>query len=335
MLRAWIQNTSEPAVHKAVADAESLLSRLVPELRRDRRGDPALPDGDESQFRLVEEVGHTLGPRPARLIVIVVDDLQWSDVSSLSVLEAVGLASVDAAPSSSAPIGTRNRRLPSPTPSRLGRLRRARSSRLAGLAEQEVRECLTNLTGTAVPGAVARDISRGPAGNPYFVTELGRRGEGADRSPRGCGPTCAAVSRSCPPATREILDVAAVFGRTFRVDWLADASHRSRLQVLDALDPAVLMHLIAEEGIGRHRFVHDLVREALLDTIPSGARAELHGRGRRVDRTTRRLDEPRSSRRDRRALLRGGTARAGRTGGRVPPSGGGPGASDAGPPRGG
>ena len=81
-----------------------------------------------------------------------------------------------------------------------------------------------------------------------------------------------------PAATREILDVAAVFGRTFRVDWLADASERPRAGVLDAFDPAVQLHLIAEEGIGRHRFVHDLIREVLLDSIPSGVRAELHGR---------------------------------------------------------
>jgi DNA-binding CsgD family transcriptional regulator len=280
VLRAWLENTLEPAVHKAVADAAPLLSRLVPELGRDREADPALPDGDESQFRLVEEVGHTLvRAASAQPIVIVVDDLQWSDVSSLSVLEAVGVASVDAA---LLVLGTYRDTEP-PTPvtdavARLGRLRRARSLRLAGLAEQEVRECLTNLTGTAVPGAVARDISRRTGGNPFFVTELGRRGEGADRSPEGVRAYLRSRLSLLPPATREILDVAAVFGRTFRVDWLADASHRSPLQVLDALDPAVHMHLIAEEGIGRHRFVHDLVREALLDTIPSGARAELHGR---------------------------------------------------------
>ena len=117
------------------------------------------------------------------------------------------------------------------------------------------------------------------------MNELGRLGEGADRPPQGVRAFLRTRLSLLPAATREILEVAAVFGRTFRVDWLSDATERPLVGALDAFDPAVQLHLIAEEGIGRHRFVHDLVREALLDSIPSGMRAELHGRvGQSIER---------------------------------------------------
>ena len=97
----------------------------------------------------------------AQPILIVVDDLQWADLSSLTALEAVGLASPDAA---LLVVGTYRDPEP-PTPvtdavAQLVRHPRARLLSLAGLEEHEVRECLTNLTGTTVPEAVARDISR-------------------------------------------------------------------------------------------------------------------------------------------------------------------------------
>lgn len=280
VIRAWLDATSGPAVHDAVAGAAPVLARLMPELGRTLDDDPGPPDDGESPFRLVEEVAHTLArAAAAQPVVIVVDDLQWSDLSSLAVLEAVGLAGLDAA---LLVVGTyRDTELPihvTDAVAQVARLRRAHRITLAGLAEHEVGECLTSLRGTPVSDADVREISRRTRGNPFFVTELGRLGEGADRSPEGVRAFLHSRRSLLPAATREVLDVAAVFGRTFQVDWLADASQRSVVSVLDALDPAVQLHLIAEEGIGRHRFVHDLVREALLDSIPSGARAELHGR---------------------------------------------------------
>jgi DNA-binding CsgD family transcriptional regulator len=280
VIRGWLGGTPGPHVHETVADAAPVIARLVPELGRDRDDDLGPPDDGESQFRLIEEVAHTLTrAAAAQPIVIVVDDLQWSDLSSLAVLEAVGLASLGAP---LLVLGTyRDTESPihvTDAVAQLARLRRVRRITLPGLAEHEVMECLMNLRGTPVSEADARDISRRTRGNPFFVTELGRLGERGDRSPEGVRAFLHSRRSLLPGATREILDVAAVFGRTFQVDWLADASQRSVVSVLDALDPAVQLHLIAEEGIGRHRFVHDLVREALLDSIPSGARAELHGR---------------------------------------------------------
>lgn len=280
VLRGWLEGTSEPAVYKAIADGAPLLAHLVPELGQDQDGALGHPDSSDSQFRLVEEIGRTLArAASAQPIVVVIDDLQWSDLSSLAALEAVGLASLDAP---LLVLGTyRDTEPPTPVADAVGQLGRhpgARHLTLAGLEEHEVKECLTNLTGTTVPDAVVRDISRRTGGNPFFVTELGRLGEAADRSPQRVRAFLRTRLSLLPRATREILDVAAVFGRTFRVDWLADASELPLVGVLDAFDPALQLHLVAEEGIGRYRFVHDLVREALLDGIPSGVRAELHGR---------------------------------------------------------
>jgi len=293
VIRAWLAVTPEAAVHEAVADAAPLLARLVPELGGDDDLDPVRPGGDGSPVRLVEEIATTLALAAAtQPLVIVVDDLQWSDLSSLAVLEAVGVVSVGAALLALATY--RDTEVPgriTDAVAQLSRLRRARRVTLGGLDEPEVRECLTNLSGTTVPDAVARDISRRTGGNPFFVTELGRLGDDAARLPEGVRTFLRTRLSLLPPATRQILDVAAVFGRSFRIDWLADAGAWTPAEVLDALDPAVHLHLIAEEGIGCHRFVHDLVREALLDGIPSGTRAELHGRvGESIERLSGRAD---------------------------------------------
>ena len=293
VIRAWLAVTPEAAVHEAVADAAPLLARLVPELGGDDDLDPVRPGGDGSPVRLVEEIATTLALAAAtQPLVIVVDDLQWSDLSSLAVLEAVGVVSVDAALLALATY--RDTEVPgriTDAVAQLSRLRRARRVTLGGLDEPEVRECLTNLSGTTVPDAVARDISRRTGGNPFFVTELGRLGDDAARLPEGVRTFLRTRLSLLPPATRQTLDVAAVFGRSFRIDWLADAGAWTPAEVLDALDPAVHLHLIAEEGIGCHRFVHDLVREALLDGIPSGTRAELHGRvGESIERLSGRAD---------------------------------------------
>ena len=190
---------------------------------------PSDPDGDESQFRLVEEVGHTL----ARAASAAADRHRRRRPAVVRRVEPVG-------PRSGRPgqrrrraarprhlSRTRNRRLPSPTPSpNWEGCARARSW-LAGLAEHEVRV-------SHEPHRHCRPRRGRPGHQPRtggatrsFVTELSERGEGADRSPRGAGLP-AQPSLASAPATREILDVAAVFGRTFRVDWLADASHRPR-----------------------------------------------------------------------------------------------------------
>ena len=81
-------------------------------------------------------------------------------------------------------------------------------------------ECLTNLTGTPVPDAVVRDVSRRTGGNPFFVTALGQLGQGADRFPEGVRAFLRSRLSLLPSATREILEVAAVFGLSFRADWL-------------------------------------------------------------------------------------------------------------------
>src|SRR5262245_7323323 len=280
VIRAWLAVTPEATGQQAVADAAPFLARLVPELARDSGAGGERSDGEGSPLRLVDEIATTLAlAAGAQPLVIVVDDLQWSDLSSLAVLEAVGVAGV--APALLALATYRATGVPgaaSDAVAQLDRLRRARRVTLGGLDEHEVRQCLTNLAGTTVPDTVVRDITWRTGGNPFFVTELGRLDGRADRLPEGVRAFLRDRLSLVPPATREILDVAAVFGRTFRTDWLADAGSWAPADVLDALDPAVHQHLIVEEGIGSHRFVHDLVREALLDGIPSGTRAELHGR---------------------------------------------------------
>jgi len=78
-----------------------------------------------------------------------------------------------------------------------------------------------------------------------------------------------------PPATRRVLEVAAVIGITFPDRLLASAV---KLEVGDleyALDEGRRAELVARDGPSDHRFVHDAVREMLVAGLGEGLRSQL------------------------------------------------------------
>jgi hypothetical protein len=81
-----------------------------------------------------------------------------------------------------------------------------------------------------------------------------------------------------PPA-REVLEVAAVAGRDFRVATLERAAGIPRGDVLERLDEALALHLVdeARSQAGAFRFAHGLIRETLYNDLTAARRARLHG----------------------------------------------------------
>jgi predicted ATPase len=71
-----------------------------------------------------------------------------------------------------------------------------------------------------------------------------------------------------------------VIGREFRLPLLERAAAVSTDAVLEALDEAVAARLVeqGQDGAGRYRFTHMLVRETLYDELSATRRGRLHQR---------------------------------------------------------
>ncbi len=227
-----------------------------------------------------------------RPLLIVVDDLQWADASSLRALEFVAgaLSSVPVLLVATVrPVG------PDASPplvACLAELARQTGSQrldLAGLSHAEVATWLRRRSDAAAADPVAGFVHERTGGNPFFVGELVELLARQDRltdvsAARGASVPAAAVDvvrrrvGMLPADAQQLLATASVFGLTIDVDVLAEVAGMSVADALDTLDPPVEAGLLVEDrdGPGRLRFAHALVADALAAELSLARRARLH-----------------------------------------------------------
>lgn len=118
----------------------------------------------------------------------------------------------------------------------------------------------------------AADLFRRSGGHPLFLAELAAAP--GDALPRSL---VAAVTTRCDQlgAAGELVRAAAVLGGVLDVELLAVVLGRRALEVLADVEEAVRQGLLVEDA-GRHRFRHELVREALVSGTTPGRAALLH-----------------------------------------------------------
>lgn len=115
-------------------------------------------------------------------------------------------------------------------------------------------------------------------GNPLFLRELARSAATGRPVPADLVAVVAPAIESVAPVDREVIDLAAVFGREFAPDRLAAATGRTMAAVLAALEPLRAAGIISLAGAPlRGLFSHQLVRDVLYDRLPLAKRLELHG----------------------------------------------------------
>ncbi|GAA3428589.1 hypothetical protein GCM10018953_57720 [Streptosporangium nondiastaticum] len=231
----------------------------------------ALPAGT-GQFQRYEAFARLIDGHGRALVVL--DDLQWADASSLRLLEF--LASTRLCPGLTVVATYRDTdvRPGGPLAQALGALTRLPNVRrlaLRGLGEAEVR---AYLAGAGADPDRAAEMGRLTAGNPFFLGEVLRLG----RAPQELADVVRGRLAGLPPDTEEVLTVAALVGREVEADVLVAVSEVPEERVLDILDAAVRARLLAEGDGPACRFVHDIVRDTLRDGLPPLRRRRLHGR---------------------------------------------------------
>lgn len=228
--------------------------------------------GSADRFWLFDAVAAELAGAARRSpLLVVLDDLHRADGDSLKLLRFLASVAEDA------PLVLlalyRDTELPAGHPlaaliEEIATMRQVELVRLDGLTPGEI--------AALVPGGDPIELRRRTGGNPFFLTELMRPGF----APGAAVPVSVQVAvlawvRPLPPATRELLDVAAVGGQHVDVAVTAAVARRTVDVVAAALHAAVASGLVVADGSG-YRFVHDLVRRTLITAMDAQQLAAVH-----------------------------------------------------------
>jgi len=294
----WIQTlrnqfkTDDPAtLGNKLARAAPELVWLLPELAS-LLSDVSAPAADETEagrFRLADGIASFLLDCSAEQSrVVILDDVHATDPASLEVLVHLTSRLSEGALLA---VGTYRCAAEDLTPALQRALAVAAREEdtlhveLAGLDAAAVREQLTRVMGRGVLPDLAERVRVRTAGNPFFVSEVGRlllQEDGradvgmAVVPPRVRDVVTWRLSR-LPEDTRAILDVAALIGTEVPIDVLAAACDQPTTVVLAALEPAFSTGLLQPgRSAARVQFVHGLVMETIAESLPVGRAALLH-----------------------------------------------------------
>jgi DNA-binding NarL/FixJ family response regulator len=141
----------------------------------------------------------------------------------------------------------------------------------------EVEEQVTGILGAPPSKASLDAIFARSEGNALFAEELVAVGDPGVDLPGSVGEALIARSALLSDATRSVLRLASVAGRTTSYPVLAGASPLDEDRLADALREAVAANILEADHAGeRYRFRHALLQESIyLDTLP-GERRRLH-----------------------------------------------------------
>ena len=252
---------------------------------------PANPDGN-ARFRLLEQMVDVIAESAAdRPVMLILDDIQWAEASSLQLLDSV----VARLPAGVAVIAALRDRGAAPsleltrTLATMSRTPGHRRVSIGPLSAAEVGELLRSETGVNPPGDVVDVIHRRTAGNPFFVQELARL-----LGPQGVDSIEAVASSGVPLTVRDVvrdrlatlssdtialLEVAALIGRSVELLLLARAASLDVGTCLERLEPVRELGLMgpAADDPFSYRYTHDLVRQAVSEGVSPGRGATIHG----------------------------------------------------------
>ncbi len=269
------------------------LARILPRLRDMK---PSELERAPDSFRLFEAVRLLLEHLSAQSdhpLLLVAEDLQWSDKASLDLLHYLARNLMRRGVLLCGTYRTEEK-VKQPTLIEFaGLLRRERLSEEMPLGPLG-REGVSAMVRLLYPG---RRVHQGfqdfmyhkTEGNPFFVEELVKiLGEehvdkGSPTIPEVPLSIYAVLQRrmdSLVPKTKEILACAALVGEEFEFEVLRRVQDRSQQEILSAVDAAVKARLLRESfegGEERYHFMHSLMTDVLYAGIGKVRRRLLHG----------------------------------------------------------
>ena len=305
MLEYSVRTAPRDSLRYSLGDDAPEVAKLMPELRTMYPEMPAavqLPP--EQQRRFLFNAYRSFVERSARLtpIVAVFEDLHWADEPTLLLLQHMAQT---LSTTQMLLIGTyRDVELETTRPfaktlETLLRQKQATRMTLRRLAVGGVESMLAAMSGQTPPTSLARVVFAETEGNPFFVEEIFRHlseeGKLFDESgkwraglrvdqlqvPEGVRLVLGRRLDRLGADARRVLTTAAVIGRSFSLRLLEELEKQQPDAALDAIEEAERAHLVAAEAGGRetrYRFVHELVRQTLAESLSLPRRQRVHAR---------------------------------------------------------
>ncbi|HZR84384.1 MAG TPA: AAA family ATPase [Candidatus Binatia bacterium] len=295
VLRALLAEPDASDLLRELRDGIATVARLVPEIRTTEPAPPGAPlDAAQARFLLFDTVASLLRLAAAsRPTLIVFDELHAADEPSL---ELLGFVAREIEQARLLLVGAvREPDLAEKRPA--ARLVRALSRqpfvkyiRLAGLDVAHLAELMRRSAGSDLSDSVVAAVHARTGGNPLFAKQLttalrdARGGEPSDPARLPIPAEIREIVRrrlaGLGGREREVLSMAAVFGDAFDVPVLAEVVGESRDGLAAIVEGALAQGILGEvtAALGRHAFVHPVVREVLYAELPPAARRALHRR---------------------------------------------------------
>ena len=265
---------------------------------------PQSTDPETERFLLFKAVGELLlAVARSQPLCVVLDDFHWADGQSVALLKHVARAVEQGTLMVIVIYRDSDLTKDHPLTGVLADLRRSEGVvriRLSGLGPDEVAELVAAAAGHELDAdglALAGGLATETGGNPFFVGEILRNliESGAitfDQTARRWSVDLVAMS-SLPESVREVVEhridrlggqarealrIAAVIGRSFDVELLAQLVEMSEARLLDELEAAVDASLLRESAdrVGRFTFEHALINHTLYQGLGGTRRARLH-----------------------------------------------------------
>jgi tetratricopeptide (TPR) repeat protein len=215
-------------------------------------------------------------------VLLVADDLHWSDRESLRFLHYL----MRVAPRARLLVAATARREDMAQGHPLADL--SASLEMAGRVTELPLERFTaadtaalarRLAGTELDPAACDRLHGETEGNPLFVVEAlraGWPGAGAGRlSPKVQAVIESRLAQLSGPA-RDLVGVAATIGRDFAVDVLGEAGGTDEDTLVRALDELWQRRIVAERGVDAYDFTHAKVREVVYGSLSPARRSRYH-----------------------------------------------------------
>jgi hypothetical protein len=236
-------------------------------------------------LRRFEAIGQYLTADDLPPMVVVLDDLHWADLASLRLL--AHLADTITASRLLLVASCRLHESAALT-STVAALARAEAGRieLTGLDTEETQALVGAVAGREVSKHTAEGLCARTEGNPFFLRKLvGLLVSEHHLDQPDTAPVPLAVQEiilrriaRLPEATAAVLSVAAVAGRLFDVEVVAEAASVQVEAALEAIDTAAAAGLVVEneQPLGWFQFIHALVAETLYAAIGRLRRVHRH-----------------------------------------------------------
>jgi DNA-binding SARP family transcriptional activator/tetratricopeptide (TPR) repeat protein len=286
VLIAWLRTSGLlSALERTASPDRAELALLLPEL-----GDPSLTprpgEGTDKRQRLFDAAAATL-TSTGRPTLLVLDDAQWADALSLQLVHYL-VRSED--PRALLVVATARREdLDAHHPLSTIANGLAATDRLVEVAVprldlSDTAKLASHLLGADLDEAATRALHTDTEGNPLFIVESVRAGftgtvddgtAGLPISPKLRAVIGARLAQLSEPA-RGLLQLAAVVGRAFSVDLLAEASRSDELTLARGLDELWRRGLIREHGLDGYDFSHGRIRDVALDEQGPAVRRQHH-----------------------------------------------------------